>query len=259
MHSISRTLRIEAAPDVVFRFFTDTARWARWWGEGSAIDARPGGKVVIRYPGGVEVAGEVIEVTPPQRLVFTYGYVSGKPMPARASRVTIVLSAEGSGTRLRLTHEYDDPAVLNQHVQGWRFQLSLFANAVAAEVFNGEAVTALVDAWFAAWAESDGATRRAAFAAIAEDEVVFRDPYSSLEGIDELNAHAGAAQRFMPGIRLTRRGSVRQCQGLALADWVAAGSDGVVRMAGVNVYLLAPRGKIAAVTGVPASVPAANP
>jgi uncharacterized protein YndB with AHSA1/START domain len=119
-HVLDRTLVIEAEPDTVFRFFTDSTRWAAWWGAGSTIDARPGGRFLIRNPGGVEVAGDVLEVDPPRRLVLTYGFVSGTPIPVGASRITIRLVPEGDATRLHLLHEFADEAVRNEHVQGWR-------------------------------------------------------------------------------------------------------------------------------------------
>ena len=90
-HRLDRTVVIHASPETVFRFFTDSARWATWWGAGSTIDPRPGGKVYIRHPGAVEVLGEVLEIRPPERIAFTYGFASGKPMPPGASRVTIRL------------------------------------------------------------------------------------------------------------------------------------------------------------------------
>ena len=84
-HQLDRTIVIEAPPAAVFKHFTDPARWAAWWGAGSTIDARPGGGVFIRYPDGTEVSGEVVEVTPPSHIVFTYGYVTGSPFAAGAS------------------------------------------------------------------------------------------------------------------------------------------------------------------------------
>jgi len=36
------TVHIEAQPETVFSYFTDSVRWAAWWGAGSTIDARPG-------------------------------------------------------------------------------------------------------------------------------------------------------------------------------------------------------------------------
>ena len=59
IHRLERSIVIQARPETVFRFFTDSERWAKWWGAGSTIDARPGGKVLILHPGGVETLGEV--------------------------------------------------------------------------------------------------------------------------------------------------------------------------------------------------------
>jgi uncharacterized protein YndB with AHSA1/START domain len=250
LHELNRSIRIGAAPETVFRFFTDSDRWARWWGPGSTIDARPGGKVLIRYPNAVEAVGEVIEVLPPERFVFAYGYASGTPIAAGSSRVTILLTADGVGTRLRLRHEFEDAKVRDQHVQGWRFQLAVFGNIVSDEANAGSAE--IVDRWFEAWSIADDGSRRTAFEAIADAKVLFRDRFSLLEGVEDLTAHAGAAQRFMPGIRMSRKGEVRHCQGTVLAEWTAAGSDGTVRMSGTNVFVMGPGCRIHEVTGVPA-------
>ena len=98
-HRLDRSVFIGATPDTVFRFLTDTPRWAAWWGPGSTIDARPGGAVLIRYPGGTEASGEVVEVKPPERIVFTYGYASGKPWPLptgiRITNKTFVIRKPG--------------------------------------------------------------------------------------------------------------------------------------------------------------------
>ena len=87
-HRLDRTVIIRAARDTVFRFFTDNARWAAWWGAGSTIEPRPGGAVRIHFPNAIEVSGEVLEVLVPERLVFTYGYASGTPIPPGAPRST---------------------------------------------------------------------------------------------------------------------------------------------------------------------------
>jgi uncharacterized protein YndB with AHSA1/START domain len=245
-YRLDRTVTIQAAPEIVFRFFTDTARWASWWGSGSAIEAQPGGAVKIRFPNGIEVAGEVLELRSPEQIVFTYGYPGGQPIPPDASRVTIRLEATGAGTRLHLVHEFTDAAVRNQFVQAWRFQLSLFGNAVANEVHSG--ARGVVDAWFGLWSETEEQARADTLAKLAAPAVRFYDQYSMLEGIPDLAAHIGAFQRFM-GFRLERRGDVRHCQGKVLADWVALANDGQQRGTGTNVFLLGAEGRIDSVTG----------
>ncbi len=247
-HRLDRTLLIHARPATVFRFFADSARWASWWGEGSTIDPRPGGAVVIRFPGAVEVRGEIIEIAGPERLTFTYGFTSGTPIAPGASLVTIRLEAVGAGTRLHLTHAFSDAAVRDEHVQGWRYQLSLFANAVSNEVCAGAGES--VDAWLNAWSDTDGARRGATLARISTPGVQFRDRFSNVEGLDELSTHLEAAQRFMPGLRLHRSGDVNHCQGVALAAWIARASDGTERAHGSNVFVFNEDGRIESVTGL---------
>jgi uncharacterized protein YndB with AHSA1/START domain len=247
-HQLDRTIIIKAKPETVFQFFNDSARWASWWGAGSTIDARPGGKVYIRHPGGVETLGEVLEVRDGERIVFTYGYATGKPIPPGSSRVTILLEPDQSGTRLHLRHEFADAGARDEHVQGWRFQLSLFSNVVANEVYADAARS--VDAWFDAWTIADDKAREERLVEIATPEVQFRDRFSVLDGLADLTAHTGAAQRFMPGIRMERKGPVRHCQGTVLADWIAVDRDAKERMSGTSVFMFRPDGKIDSVTGL---------
>jgi uncharacterized protein YndB with AHSA1/START domain len=246
-HQLNRTVVIKAEPATVFRYFTDSARWANWWGAGSTIDATPGGKVYIRHPNGVEAMGEVLQVQSPREIVFTLGYASGAPMPPGSSRVTIRLEPDSGGTQLRLLHEFAEASPRDHHVQGWRFQLSLFSNVVTNEVYADAANR--VDAWFDAWAIADDREREAKFAGIVAPGIQFRDRYSLLDGIEDLTTHAGAALRFMPGVRLQRKGNVRQCQGMVLSDWTVLGNDGTEVMAGTNAFVFAPDGKFESVTG----------
>jgi uncharacterized protein YndB with AHSA1/START domain len=244
---------IQATPAVVFGFLTETPRWAAWWGAGSEIDARPGGRMKIRYPDGTEATGEVTDVHAPQRIVFTYGYASGAMIPPGGSRVTIELEPVGAATRLRLTHEVAQEIARDQHIQGWRYQLSLFANVVADAVNAGAA--GVVDAWFDAWADPDVSSRERTLARIASPDLRFRDRYSTTDGIDDLVAHISGAQRFMPGIRMQRRGDVRHCQGTVLADFVARSADGAERASGTNVFVLGADGRLDWVTGFMAAQP----
>ena len=246
-HTLDRTILIRAPRATVFNYFTDSERFARWWGQGSTIDPRPGGAVRIRYPNGVLASGEILEIDPGSRLVFTFGYESGQPMPPGASRVTITLVDTAGGTRLSLHHAFADPAARNQHVQGWRYQLALFANVAADEVYAG--AERLCDTYFALWNETDEERRRAGFAAIASETLAFRDRFSCTDGTDDLAAHVGAAQVHMPGLTLARHGALRQCQGTAVVDWTATGTDGSIKGRGTNVFAFGPDGRITSVVG----------
>lgn len=247
-YAVNREILIEADRETVFGFFTDTARWASWWGAGSTVQARSGGAVRIQHSNGLVSDGEVLEVSAPERFVFTLSLHGERLIPAEDSRVTIRLEQQADGTMLRLTHEVADAVIRDLMVQGWRFHFSLFANAVANYVNAG--APDVVDAWFALWKEPDAAARESILNRIVVRKVRFRDRYSRLDGIDEIVAHTGAAQRFMPGMGLERKGSIRHCQGTVLADWVARSSDGQEKMSGTSVFVLGPGVKIDSVASV---------
>ncbi len=248
-HALERTVDIGAPVDTVFAYFTDSSLWAAWWGPGSEIDATVGGRMTIRHNNGVEVAGEVLEVDPPTRIVFTYGYATSEQQPkVGGSQVTIALEPRGASTRLRLTHAFAEVAHRGAFVQGWRFQLSVFATIIADRLHAGAADT--VDAWFGAWSNPDGPSRDAAVERIASTDVRFRDRYSLVQGHEDLQAHLAAVHRFMPGMRISREGAVRHCQGVVLADWVARATDGAERGRGQNVFTLGGDGKIVDVVGL---------
>ena len=245
-YSLERTITILAKRETVFRFFTDSDRWASWWGAGSTVDPRPGGSIRILYPGAIEVTGEVLEIVTPELIAFTYGFTSGSPIPPGSSRVTIRLDEEKAGTRLTLKHEFSDENARDDHVQGWRYQLALFSNVVSSEV-NANASDA-IDAWFDLWANPDAEARVEALKRIATPSVECRDRFSATKGADDLLAHIVAAQYHMPGIRIERQGEVRQCQGTAFCSW-NANKEGTVAGTGTTFFAFDAEGRIQSVTG----------
>ena len=245
--SLDRDVLVRAPRALVFRFFTDSDRWADWWGAGSTIEGRVGGALRIVYPNAITASGEVLELVPDERIVFTFGYDSGTPIPPGGSRVTLALEDDPRGTRVLLTHHVASAEVREPHVQGWRYQLALFANAVANHVHAGAQDT--VDRWFAAWSAEPDALE-AALADLLTDDATFQDAHSCLRGPEDIRAHVAAARMHMPGITMARSGPARHCQGTVLADWSAAGPDGAVVAGGTNVFELAPDGRLARVIGV---------
>jgi uncharacterized protein YndB with AHSA1/START domain len=248
-YSLERSLLICAQRKTVFRFFTESQLFAEWWGVGSHIDGRPGGSLKIVYPDGTVALGEVVEMVANERIVFTYGYESAsKPIPPGGSRVTITLQERSDGTWLTLKHDVADEKTRDQHVPGWRYQLALFANA-AAGTQHGD-LRRLLDRYFAAWAEKDAVARRREFTEIALPGIVFQDRFGCTAGLDDLDAHVALSQMHMRDVSLHRAGEPRQCQGTALVEWEARGSDGNRLGTGSNIFTLAPDGRIARVVGL---------
>ena len=129
--------RIQARPETVFAYFTDPQRYRRWQGVDAELDARPGGLFRITMTGrsATVVRGRFLEVDPPSRLVFTWGW---EPTAASAdvmaeigpgqSVVEVVLVAEGDATILRLRHSgIPSEGAWNFHTWGWEMTLERLA------------------------------------------------------------------------------------------------------------------------------------
>jgi len=130
--------RIRATPERVFAAWTDPSLIAQWMSPvGHAVaevDPRAGGRLTVTMVGDdrrIEHVGEFREVTPGQRLVFTWISPFTGPRP---SVVTIELEAVAGGTELRLTHEALPADSVESHEGGWGLMLDRLATLLASDV-----------------------------------------------------------------------------------------------------------------------------
>ena len=189
-----------------------------------------------------------MEIVPPERIVFSYGFESGQPIPIGASRVTITLEETAAGTLVKLRHELPSAEVRDEHVQGWRYQLAVFANVVAKEAHAGAG--ALADRYFACWGETDAgeAPRRARRDRQRGPEL----PRSLLLHLRDRRPER--PHRREPALHARRR--ARAARGAApvpgrrrsSTGW-SQGPDGSERAKGTNVFELTHDGRIARATG----------
>ncbi len=138
MPSATEPLRHEvliAAPrEVVFPYFTDPARMTAWIGVAALLDPRPGGTFRVDANGRDVVVGEFVEVEPPHRVVFTWGFEGGRHVvDAGASRVEVTLKREGDGTRVVLLHHGLPEQARASHDEGWEHYLARLVPAAAGE------------------------------------------------------------------------------------------------------------------------------
>ena len=118
----------EAPREVVFAAWTEPERLKRWWGPGffetvsAEVDLRPGGRYeLLLEPGSMRLGGEFREVTPPQRLVYTWRWLEGVP-DMRESLVTVEFRDVGGGrTVVVLLHDnFVGPGPVDMYDEGWR-------------------------------------------------------------------------------------------------------------------------------------------
>ena len=116
--------RIAAKPEAVFPLLSEAAGMARWFGRDVQLEAKPGGLLRADINGRDIARGEIVEIVPNERVVFTFGWEGeNHPVPAGSTRVEISLQADGEGTIVRLRHTglSDEAAV--EHKKGWEHYL----------------------------------------------------------------------------------------------------------------------------------------
>jgi uncharacterized protein YndB with AHSA1/START domain len=127
-----KELRIEASPETVFPYFTDPQKMRRWKGVEAELDPRPGGVYRVNVTGNDRVVGEYLEVDPPKRVVFTWGWEGNDGVPPGSSTVEVTLTPDGDGTVVRLVHSgLPDADARAQHGIGWEHFLDRLAVAAS--------------------------------------------------------------------------------------------------------------------------------
>ena len=126
------SLYVAAQPETVFSYFTDPARYAQWMGDAATLDPAPGGVYRVSMRDGVQAAGEFLEVEPPHRLVFTWGWTHDLAVAPGSTRVVVTFHDEDGGTRIVLRH-YDLPTdgQRDHHRDGWSLYLQRLAVRLA--------------------------------------------------------------------------------------------------------------------------------
>ena len=128
---VELTVRLEAPPDEVFVFLTDAERYVRWQGVKAELDPRPGGVYRVWMDADTIARGEYVEIDPPRRLVFTWGWEGNPDVPPGSTTVELSLEAEGDGTVLLLRHTgLPNGEAAAMHEEGWRFFTGRLSMAV---------------------------------------------------------------------------------------------------------------------------------
>lgn len=113
---------IHSTPERVWQALTDADLTAAYWGHSNVSDWRVGSRWEHRRLDGsqvADVAGTVLEATPPTRLVITFGD-TGAPPEVRPSTVTFLIEPYRDIVRLTVTHDdLADRDALNAISAGW--------------------------------------------------------------------------------------------------------------------------------------------
>jgi uncharacterized protein YndB with AHSA1/START domain len=133
---VERRIAIDADPETIWQFLVDPEKATRWMGQTASFDARPGGEYRLAVIPGATASGEFVELDPPRRLVFTFGWEPGpegpNPVPPGSSTIEIELEPDGAQTILHFVHrELPDAEKTASHAHGWDHYLERLRIAAA--------------------------------------------------------------------------------------------------------------------------------
>jgi uncharacterized protein YndB with AHSA1/START domain len=122
--AVVREVQIAAAPETVYEFLVDPDRMIQWMGRKAELEPRPGGLFRVDINGTHISRGEFVELDPPHRVVFTFGWEGDTSIvKAGESTVEVTLTADGDGTLLRLAHKDLPDESRDSHGHGWEHYL----------------------------------------------------------------------------------------------------------------------------------------
>jgi hypothetical protein len=119
--------------------------------------------------------------------------------------------------------------------------------------------TATIDAYFAMLNEPD-ADRRADLARQAwADDCAYVDPLLEAHGYDELVEMAGGVHTQFPGQRFVRTSGIDAHHGLVRFGWELTDGQGATTVAGIDVGIIAPDGRLNRIAGFFGPLPEREP
>jgi uncharacterized protein YndB with AHSA1/START domain len=132
-HAVTLTRTYAAAPEKVWRAWTDPKAMMRWMRPAPGFtasvvesDLRVGGRyrIILKGPAGeeLETVGVFREVIPNRKLVYTW---TSPNAPDQETVVTVTLTPSGAGTLFELRHDgFPGTKTRDSHTAGWSSSLA---------------------------------------------------------------------------------------------------------------------------------------
>jgi uncharacterized protein YndB with AHSA1/START domain len=132
INAVVSEIRIAATPETVFEYFVNPDKMVRWMGARAEADPRPGGSYAVDINAQARARGAYVDVVPPSRVVFTFGWEADQANPPGSGTIEVTLTPDGDGTHVRLVHRGLTTAEMReQHAQGWGHYVARLAVAAA--------------------------------------------------------------------------------------------------------------------------------
>jgi uncharacterized protein YndB with AHSA1/START domain len=122
---------LDSPASEVYRLLTTVDGLVKWIAVDAVVDPVPGGRLQWTHENGATMVGRFVELDPPRRLVFSYGWKDDlMGVPPESTTVEIDLVEEDGRTTLSLVHKSLPSDVVDEHRRGWVFFISQMQRAV---------------------------------------------------------------------------------------------------------------------------------
>lgn len=109
--------------------------------------------------------------------------------------------------------------------------------------------TATIERYFAMLNETDTERRAALTRQAWTEDAAYYDPLTEAAGHEALSDMVAAVHAQFPGQRFVRTSGIDAHHGLVRFGWELAGPDGAVTVAGIDVGIVAPDGRLSRIAG----------
>ena len=128
---VSQRIELNAPVAEVFRHLTTVEGLLRWMAVDAIVELEPGGRLQWTHENGATMIGRMLELDPPRRLVFTYGWQDDlMGVPPESTTVEIELEEHNGRTILSLVHRGIPTEVVDDHQHGWAFFMTRLQAAI---------------------------------------------------------------------------------------------------------------------------------
>jgi len=143
---ITKTIEVDAPPDVVFRALTDEKELAQWLPQEAKMDARVGGRLQFKYrradrANELVFEGEILELVQDEKISYTYHFPNAKagqpPGPSPNTVVTWTLERLTDGkTRVKVVHSGFFTGLAKYADEGWTQNMAKLAEYLSKAVVS---------------------------------------------------------------------------------------------------------------------------
>ena len=122
MNDFTKSIWIDAPPEIVFEYFIDPDKMSRWCGSSADLDPVPAGIYRLDMGQWGVVEGKFVRVEPPNFISHTVP--TGRDSDSTESLIEVSITPDAGGSRVQIRQTNLDPPMDKVARRGWEHHLA---------------------------------------------------------------------------------------------------------------------------------------